>query len=138
MVSPRPLAVLRLITSSNFVGCWNGSSAGLAPLRAPRWVYDRQSIHLRRLLRLGGQRRGEEASSYGADEESPIHHSITWSARCSSEGGILSPMALAVLRLITSSNVVGCSTGRSAGFAPLRILSMKSVARRESATTFGP
>src|SRR5262245_39602545 len=30
---------------------------------------------------------------------------------------------LAVLRLITSSNVVGCSTGRSPGFAPLRILS---------------
>jgi hypothetical protein len=30
----------------------------------------------------------------------------------------------AVFRLITSSNLVGCSTGRSAGFAPLRILSM--------------
>jgi hypothetical protein len=30
--------------------------------------------------------------------------------------------AFAVLRLITSSNFVGCSTGRSAGFAPLRIL----------------
>jgi hypothetical protein len=28
---------------------------------------------------------------------------------------------LAVLRLITVSNLVGCSTGRSAGFAPLRI-----------------
>ena len=32
------------------------------------------------------------------------------------------PSALAVLRLMTSSNLVGCSTGRSAGFAPLRIL----------------
>jgi len=31
--------------------------------------------------------------------------------------------ALAVLRLIANSNFVGCSTGRSAGFAPLRILS---------------
>jgi hypothetical protein len=30
---------------------------------------------------------------------------------------------LAVLMLMLSSNVVGCSTGRSAGFAPLRILS---------------
>jgi hypothetical protein len=29
---------------------------------------------------------------------------------------------LAVLRLTTSSKVVGCWTGRSAGFAPLRIL----------------
>jgi hypothetical protein len=28
---------------------------------------------------------------------------------------------LAVLRLITKSNLVGCRTGRSAGFAPLRI-----------------
>jgi uncharacterized membrane protein YeaQ/YmgE (transglycosylase-associated protein family) len=36
--------------------------------------------------------------------------------------GTSCPIALAVLRLITSSNVVGCSTGRSAGFAPLSIL----------------
>ena len=36
---------------------------------------------------------------------------------------IVSPSAFAVFRLITSSNFVGCSTGRSAGFAPLRILS---------------
>jgi hypothetical protein len=28
------------------------------------------------------------------------------------------PSALAVLRLITNSNLVGCSTGMSAGFAP--------------------
>ena len=33
------------------------------------------------------------------------------------------PSVWAVLRLMTSSNVVGYSTGRSAGFAPLRILS---------------
>ena len=31
------------------------------------------------------------------------------------------PSAFAVLRLITSSNLVGCCTGRSAGFSPLRI-----------------
>jgi len=37
------------------------------------------------------------------------------------EGGIVSPSALAVFRLITSSNVVGCWTGRSGGLAPLRI-----------------
>src|SRR5438093_5417210 len=35
--------------------------------------------------------------------------------------GIVSPSALAVLRLTTTSNFVGCSTGRSAGLAPLRI-----------------
>ena len=48
---------------------------------------------------------------------------ITSSARPSTDGGIVSPSALAVLRLITSSNLEACSTGRSAGLAPLRILS---------------
>ena len=33
MSRPSALAVLRLITSSNLVGCWTGSSAGFAPLR---------------------------------------------------------------------------------------------------------
>ena len=54
-------------------------------------------------------------------------YSITSSARASSIGGTSSPSALAVLRLITSSNLVGCSTGRSAGFSPLRM----PAARRE-------
>ena len=48
---------------------------------------------------------------------------ITSSAWKRSVGGIVRPSASAVLRLMTSSNVVGCSTGRSAGLAPLRILS---------------
>jgi hypothetical protein len=33
------------------------------------------------------------------------------------------PSAFAVVRLITRSNLVGCSTGMSPGFAPRRILS---------------
>ena len=41
----------------------------------------------------------------------------------SSEGGTVRPSALAVFMLITNSNFVGCSTGRSAGLVPLRILS---------------
>jgi hypothetical protein len=48
-------------------------------------------------------------------------HSITSSARAMSEGGIARPISLAVLRLMTSSNRVGCSTGSSAGLPPLRI-----------------
>ncbi len=40
------------------------------------------------------------------------------------------PSALAVLRLITSSNFVGCSTGRSPGLAPCRILATEVAARR--------
>src|SRR5882724_5873867 len=40
---------------------------------------------------------------------------ITFSARIITTGGTVTPRALAVLRLIISSNSVGCSTGRSAG-----------------------
>ena len=48
-------------------------------------------------------------------------HSITSSARASSVGGTSRPSAFAVLRLMTSSNLVGAWTGRSLGFAPLRM-----------------
>jgi hypothetical protein len=48
-------------------------------------------------------------------------HSITSSARPSSASGTVRPSAFAVLRLTTSSNFVGCCTGRSAGFSPLRM-----------------
>ena len=45
-------------------------------------------------------------------------HSITSSARASSVGGTLRPSALAVLRLITSSNLSGAWTGRSPASRP--------------------
>src|SRR5262249_52861960 len=54
------------------------------------------------------------------DEVAPLH-SIPSSAVICMISGTVRPSALAVLRLITSSNFVGCTTGRSAGFAPLRI-----------------
>src|SRR6266404_2522118 len=57
-------------------------------------------------------------------------YSITSSARASSAGGMMTPSAFAVFKLITRSNLVGCSTGRSAGFAPLNILSAKPANRR--------
>ena len=50
-------------------------------------------------------------------------YSITSSARASNIAGTPSPIAFAALRLITSSNLVGCSMANSPGFAPLRILS---------------
>jgi hypothetical protein len=83
---PSAVAVLRLITNSNFVGYWTGKSEGSFILNLPS------------------------------------HHSITSSARASSVGGISRPNALAVLRLITSSNFVGCITGKSAGLVPFKIL----------------
>jgi hypothetical protein len=46
-------------------------------------------------------------------------HSITSSARTSSDGGTSKPRAFAVLRFMTSSYFVGACTGRSAGFLPL-------------------
>ena len=42
------------------------------------------------------------------------------------------PSAFAVLRLMISSTLVSCRTGRSAGFSPLRTLSTKTAARRVS------
>src|SRR5262249_35636178 len=48
-------------------------------------------------------------------------HSITSSASESRLSEILMPSALAVFKLITVSNLVGCNTGSSEGFAPLRI-----------------
>src|SRR5262249_16347315 len=59
-------------------------------------------------------------------------YSITSSARTSSEGGMVKPSAFAVLRLITSSNLVGCCTGRLAGPSPLRIRSMYDALRRKT------
>src|ERR1700681_2734376 len=50
-----------------------------------------------------------------------VLHSSNASAPRIIPGGISSPSALAVLRLTTISSLVGCSTGRSAGFTPLRI-----------------
>ena len=54
---------------------------------------------------------------------SSTRYSKTLSAWSKSVCGMVSPNVLAVLRLITNSNLVGCSTGRSAGLAPFRILS---------------
>jgi len=66
----------------------------------------------------GRRRRGRGRSEGGQGVPS---YSITSSAMASTLDGIVRPSALAVLRLITSSNLVGCTTGRSAGFSPLRM-----------------
>src|SRR5262249_21796121 len=75
-----------------------------------------------------GRRASGGASPAGAvtPETAPLHlraHSITSSARSKNDSGIVSPSALAVVRLMTRSNLVGCSIGMSPGFAPRRILS---------------
>ena len=86
----------------------------------------KQLKHAQQQLDLTNVLRCHEASLCAATR--PMHrsknrYSITSSAVASRVGGTVRPNALAVLRLITNSNLVGCSTGRSDGFAPLRILS---------------
>src|SRR5262249_29585127 len=81
----------------------------------------------RRLLRARRERPRRRAAEQR--DEVASSHSITSSARASSVGEISRPRARAVLRLITNSNLVDCWTGRSDGFAPLRILSTKLAER---------
>src|SRR6516225_11321353 len=73
----------------------------------------------RLLLRAHRPRHRHHAAQQ--EEQFAARHSMTSSARARIEGGTVRPSALAVLRLTTSSKVVGCWTGRSAGLAPLRI-----------------
>src|SRR3984893_18487179 len=65
-------------------------------------------------------------------------YSITSSARTSNVGKMVRPSPLAVARFITSSNFVGCWTGRSAGFAPLMMASTCVAARRYMSIRSGP
>src|SRR5262249_52762638 len=71
------------------------------------------------------------------DELAPLH-SITSSARPRSVGAISIPIAFAVFRLITISNLVGCSTGSSPGFAPRKILSTYDADRRQRSARLVP
>ncbi len=56
---------------------------------------------------------------FGPEAEVVLPYSITSSARPSSESWIESPSAFAVLRLMISSTLVDCWTGRSTGLSPL-------------------
>src|SRR3954452_435338 len=64
-------------------------------------------------------KRGERTTEQR--DEVAAYHSITSSARASSLSGTWRPSALAVFKLMTNSNLVGCLTGSSAGFSPSRM-----------------
>jgi len=66
------------------------------------------------------------------------HYSINSSARARKVVGRVRPSISAVVKLTVRSNLVGCSTGISAGFAPRRTLSTKSAVRRYRSGKFGP
>src|SRR5262249_59138372 len=76
---------------------------------------------LARLLRAPRERPRRRTTKQRYEIAPP--HSITSSARASNVGGNSRPSNLAAARFIVISNLVGCSTGMSRGFAPLRILS---------------
>jgi hypothetical protein len=65
-------------------------------------------------------------------------HRITRSALAKTLGAMVNPICLAAFRLMMNSNFIGCSTGRSAGLAPLRILSTYVAARRCKSIKFTP
>src|SRR5262249_6586677 len=67
--------------------------------------------------------RGTEEREEGAAVHGWTLHSIASSARTSTVAGTSRPSSLAVLRLTTSSYLVGFCTGSSAGFSPLRMRS---------------
>src|SRR5262249_48217161 len=89
------------------------------------------------LLRPRRERPRSCSAAEQRDERAALH-SITSSARCCKNKGTSTPMALAVWRLITSSNFVGCSTGRSAGFVPCKILCTNAALRRYICGTSAP
>ena len=64
---------------------------------------------------------GSSGTSQMCQQQKSRGYSITSSARAKRVGGIVNPSALAVFRLMTSSTLVLCWIGRSAGLAPLRI-----------------
>src|SRR5262249_1514396 len=81
---------------------------------------DESNYRHRRPLRARRERPRRRAAEQ-RDELAAAAHSITSSARASSVGGTSRPSPLAVLGLITNSNLMGCCPGRSAVFSPLRM-----------------
>src|SRR5262249_24727048 len=75
------------------------------------------------------------------DELASLHrcnHSITSLAAASRLSGTVRPSILAVEALITSSNLLDCTPGRSAGFAPLRMRPVYTPMWRYASPRFGP
>ena len=97
----------------NLVDCAFCAANGPCVRAKPRSVLESFKLELRREA-AGGR-----------------HTPMTSSALTISVCGIVRPSAFAALRFRISLNFVGCSTGRSAGFAPLSISSVYIAARRK-------
>src|SRR5262249_24437657 len=90
-----------------------------------RPVSDKPDYRHRRLLRPRREWPHRRAAEQ-CDELAARPHSITSSARASSVGGTSRRSASAVLRVITSSTLLACITGRSMVLAPLRMFAAYS------------
>src|SRR5262249_42924494 len=94
------------------------------PLAINRRVAGTQESDGRQLARLLRARRERERRRATAKrDELAALHSITSSARSGNAGGMFNPSTRAVLRLTTSSYLVGACTGNSPGFCPRRMRS---------------
>src|SRR5215831_11105218 len=100
----------------SIVSCRNPQT--LAACRTASATCD--ATHPSALLRARRERPRDCCAAEQRGEVAPLH-SITSSARPESGSGTVMPSALAVLRLMKSSTLVACWTGRSAGLSPLRI-----------------
>src|SRR6476646_10785289 len=89
-------------------------------------------------LRTRHERPGGHRATENRHKIPSPHYSITSSARAATLEGISSPIVFAVLRLITKMYRVGCSTGRSAGLAPLNMLSTSAAARAKDSRWSAP
>src|SRR6516165_11416585 len=89
--------------------------------RVYRRVRHQNSDPAHPLALLRARREGPRRRAAEQRDEVPPPHSITSSARCCKNHGTSSPSAFAVLRFMTRSNLVGCTTGKSPGLAPLSI-----------------
>ena len=111
-----------------------GEQDDLGTLIATRALTDRKQLSPRfvrkRHLGCGRTDAANETNVHEVSPNAVESYSITSSARVSTAAGMARPSALAALRLIERSNLVGCSTGRLAGFSPLRILPTYSPIRR--------
>jgi hypothetical protein len=115
-------------TGQRFGGCFDEHvvQRGYA-LTLPQFCDDDAKVCFRQLrtcYRIGS---GQQCATSGLMHRNKrrawvaMIYSITSSARASSVGGTSRPSALAVLKLMANSNLVGCNTGRLAGFSPLRM-----------------
>jgi hypothetical protein len=100
-------------------------AAGAVVRREPHLMACAQSVAKNRADHgLPSRKRPCDSHATEKGDELAPPHSITSSARAITVAGISRPIAFAVFKLITNSNVTGWAIGRSSGLVPRKILSV--------------